>query len=213
MVKYWMHTGFLNVSGEKMSKSLGNFITIRDLLENYDGEIFRFFVLSTHYRSPIDFSEKALDQAGNSLSRIKKLLVRIKELDGDELEDDIRDDVFQKLLNNARNDFFEAMDNDFNTPQGLAAIFNLIKELNKLFKENIPSKSVLSEILSFFNDLSEILGIDFNQTPKTSENNHCNDLLDLILDLRVTLREKKEWDLSDQIRSELRNLGIEIEDK
>ena len=129
MVQYWMHTGFLNVKGEKMSKSLGNFITINELLQEYSPEVFRFFVLSTHYRSPIDFSQGILQQSDKSLKRIYKLIETINEL----LDDDImismeNDHMYINKLVEIRKKFLDAMDNDFNTPAAFSSIFDIIRE-------------------------------------------------------------------------------------
>ncbi len=211
MVNFWMHTGFLNVSGEKMSKSLGNFITIRDLLENYQGEVFRFFVLSTHYRSPIDFSIKALEQSTKSLERIKNMVLKIQELSLKAPLEGADDDIFQDILNEHQKEFFQHMDNDFNTPQALAAVFNLIRQLNKSLENNNPSQKALNKILRFFNDFAEIMGFQFKQIVTTPVTNQ-EDLLEIILDIREKLRLKKEWELSDEIRGRLNNLDIEIQD-
>ncbi|QUH22521.1 cysteine--tRNA ligase [Methanobacterium alkalithermotolerans] len=208
MVRYWMHTGFLNVSGEKMSKSLGNFITIRDLLEDYDPQIFRFFVLSTHYRSPIDFSEKTLEQAAKSLKRIQKTLEKLNELVGSSDGND--DAYFSGLLEDYQTKFFESMDNDFNTPEALAHIFNFVKELNKAFDDKKPSEKVLKDIISFFNEFGEIMGFDL--AGKSDSGDISGELLDIIKDVRQKLREKKEWALSDDIRARLNDLGIDVED-
>ncbi|MBU4535746.1 MAG: cysteine--tRNA ligase [Euryarchaeota archaeon] len=211
MVNFWMHTGFLNVSGEKMSKSLGNFITIRDLLENYPGEVFRFFVLSTHYRSPIDFSLKALEQSTKSLERIKTMVVKLQKLSLKAPLEGPDDVMFQDILNEYQEEFFQHMDNDFNTPQALAAVFNLIRQLNKSLENKNPSQKTLNKILRFFNDFAEIMGFQFKQIFTTPVTNP-DDLLEIILDIREKLRQKKEWELSDEIRSRLNNLDIEIQD-
>lgn len=208
MVRYWMHTGFLNVSGEKMSKSLGNFITIRDLLEDYDPQVFRFFVLSTHYRSPIDFSEKTLEQAAKSLKRIQKTLEKLNELVGSSDGND--DAYFSGLLEDYQTKFFESMDNDFNTPEALAHIFNFVKELNKAFDDKKPSEKVLKDIILFFEAFGEIMGFDL--ADKSDDGDISGELLDIIKDVRQKLREKKEWALSDDIRGRLVDLGIDIED-
>jgi len=142
MVRYWMHTGFLNVQGEKMSKSLGNFITIRDMLEKYDPETFRFFVLSTHYRSPIDFTETALEQSKNSLERIYKLIETIDEaLESDIPQSNDNNTDLKDKLTVIKNQFIEAMDNDFNTPDALSVIFNYIRDVNRELDEGNISKS------------------------------------------------------------------------
>jgi cysteinyl-tRNA synthetase len=212
MVRYWMHTGFLNVSGEKMSKSLGNFITIRDLLEGHDPQVFRFFVLSTHYRSPIDFSEKTLEQAAKSLKRILKTVEKVQEL-LDNPKDETEDDAyFSGLLMNYQTKFLESMENDFNTPEALAHIFNFVKELNKSFDDKKPSEKVLKDIISFFNEFGEIMGFDLVDKSIKSDEDLSGELLDIIKDIRQKLREKKEWELSDDIRGRLTDLGIEVKD-
>lgn len=209
MVRYWMHTGFLNVSGEKMSKSLGNFITIRDLLEDHDPQVFRFFVLSTHYRSPIDFSEKTVEQAAKSMKRIQKTVERINELLSSSINSS-EDEYFIGLLDDYRTKFLESMDNDFNTPEALAHIFNFVKELNKALDDKRPSEKVFKDIISFFNDFGEIMGFDL--AGKSNDGDISGELLDIIKDVRQKLRENKEWELSDDIRGRLNDLGIDVED-
>ncbi|MDR1721858.1 MAG: cysteine--tRNA ligase [Methanobrevibacter sp.] len=157
LVKYWLHTGFLNVDGEKMSKSLGNFITIRELLENWDPMAFRLFVLSTHYRSPIDFSEKSLNQALKNLNRLKstverlfefrKVLRSIRETKNyknpnlnfgqiDCLEDDFGFDLLVKL-NSMEEEFFRNMNDDFNSPRSLAVVLNFTKFINNFINQKM----------------------------------------------------------------------------
>lgn len=212
MVRYWMHTGFLNVQGEKMSKSLGNFITIRDMLENHEPETFRFFVLSTHYRSPIDFSESALEQSKNSLERIYKIIETVDEtLQSDIPESNENDSELKGKLAEIKVEFLDAMDNDFNTPDALSIIFNYIRDVNReLDAENI-SKSVLKDIRSFLMDFEAIFGIDFSR--KICTDDKTNDLMDVIVDVREKLREKKDFELADLIRSKLKDLDFILEDK
>ena len=212
LVRYWMHTGFLNVSGEKMSKSLGNFITIRDMLKNHDPETFRFFVLSTHYRSPIDFSKTTLEQAKNSIERIYKV---IKTID-DAIESDIpetinNDNELNDKLTETKNQFIEAMDNDFNTPEALSIIFNYIRDVNRELDIDNISKSMLKTIKNFLIKTGSILGVDFSGKVYTDDKSE--DLLDVIVEVRNKLREKKDWELSDLIRSKLKELDIILEDK
>ena len=152
MVCYWMHTGFLNVKGEKMSKSLGNFITIRDLLQNHHPEVFRFLVLSTHYRSPIDFSESALEQSKNSLERIYKLSDTINELiESDIPESNANDDEYNNQLTDTKNKFLDAMDNDFNTPDALSVIFNFVRDINRGIDQEDVSKTSFKWHKKLFN--------------------------------------------------------------
>lgn len=212
MVKYWMHTGFLNVSGEKMSKSLGNFITIRQLLSDYDPEVFRFFVLSTHYRSPINFSNSALNQSINSLDRIHKLMQTINELLESDLAESNEDDVkYSKLLIKTKEKFITNMDDDFNTPNALSVIFNLIRDVNRGIDDQTISKNILSHVKDILIEFGEILGLNFNI--KSCEDDKTTDLIELIIDIREKLRERKDYESSDLIRSKLNDINIVLEDK
>lgn len=190
MVRYWMHTGFLNVQGEKMSKSLGNFITIRDMLEKYDPETFRFFVLSTHYRSPIDFTETALEQSKNSLERIYKLIETIDEaLESDIPQSNDNNTDLKDKLTVIKNQFIEAMDNDFNTPDALSVIFNYIRDVNRELDEGNISKSILTRIKNFLMEFGVVIGIDFKR--RICADNKTRDLLEVIVEVREKLREKR----------------------
>lgn len=211
MVTYWMHTGFLNVSGEKMSKSLGNFITIRDLLENHHPQVFRFMVLSTHYRSPIDFSIKALEQAAKSFSRIKNVVKLLYQLKDEDLKETAKQ-PFQDWLDQYREEFFHYMDQDFNTPQALAAVFKLTRKINQALEQTKPSLNVLNNILAFFHNLEEIMGLQFKFDDEEHRFDQTAELLELILEVREKLREEREWELADKIRTKLKELGYEIQD-
>lgn len=198
MVKFWLHTGFLNVSGEKMSKSLNNFITIRELLEEVDADTFRFFVLSTHYRSPIDFSKDNLHQAEATLNSIRNYYSRVSE-------QAISEDTESEFLKEYSDKFYAAMNNDFHTPKAIASIFNLINatNFNELTVEDFTA------IKNFLDIVSDIFGVSF----KSAENNaSSNELLELIGDVREELRSKKQYELSDKIRDNLNQLGYEISD-
>lgn len=213
MVRYWMHTGFLNVKGEKMSKSLGNFITINELLEKYSPEVFRFFVLSTHYRSPIDFSSEILHQSSQGLNRIYKLIETINsELDSDaSISLDNDSDYIQKLAA-VREEFFEAMDNDFNTPAAISTIFDLIRDVNRDIHQSNISKNSLTKLKAIIIEFGYVLGLDFSLELENGENLE-DELLDLLLYVREKLRENKNWELSDEIRDKLKDLNIALEDK
>jgi len=212
MVKYWMHTGFLNVSGEKMSKSLGNFITIEELLKEYDPQVFRFFVLSTHYRSPIDFSDDALHQSENSIKRIYKLVETIDELLEMNIDETSESDAeYYKILEKTRKKFLNAMNSDFNTPIALSEIFNLIREINKGINEENISKNILKEIKLLFNEFGNILGLTFSV--ESSRMDLKEEIVNILIEVREKLRKKKDYELADEIRSKLRDIGINLEDK
>lgn len=198
MVRYWLHTGFLNVNGEKMSKSLHNFITIRELLEDWDADTFRFFVLSTHYRSPIDFSKDSLHQSEKSLEKIKKFYSSL-DVEVSDVESDL------DVLTSAKKEFFNSMDDDFNTPKAIASLFVLINECKNI---DLSDDDKIA-IKIFLDDVSQILGVDF-YLEETSAGS--DDLFNLITNVRADLRAVKQYELSDKIRDELINLGYEIND-
>nr|WP_295159666.1 cysteine--tRNA ligase [uncultured Methanobrevibacter sp.] len=200
MVKFWLHTGFLNVNGEKMSKSLHNFITIRELLEDWDAETFRFFVLSTHYRSPIDFSKDSLHQSEKSLDRIRKYYELLDvEVDDGEYECD--------ALAPHKKEFFDSMDDDFNTPKAIASIFGLINDTkNDLSDYSDEDKKAIK---AFLDDAAHIFGVSFEIEEVSAGS---DDLLNLISEVRSELRANKQYDLSDKIRDNLQALGYEIND-
>lgn len=223
LVNYWMHTGFLNVSGEKMSKSLGNFITIRDLLKNYSGETFRLFVLSTHYRSPIDFSEVSLHQAEKNLNRISNYVSRLDEIiftefneDFDKIDEEIERHDYKNtnydLLKSKSEKFFKEMDDDFHTPKALATLFEFINISNKSLANNKIAITDILAIKHWFNDISYILGIDFSNNDEGEVTEDSQELLNLIQNIRQRLRDEKQYDLSDEIRDNLNALGINLED-
>jgi cysteinyl-tRNA synthetase len=222
LVRFWMHTGFLNVNGEKMSKSLGNFTTIREMLSKFDADSFRFFVLSSHYRSPIDFSESALDQSRKSLERIRQAAKAIEE----ELEriTSSADEASRKSedakagLSESRARFLDAMDNDFNTPYALKAVFELVREVNRRINGKSISKESLIEAGQLLEDFGRILGISFSsakggQSESSGKNeDRTGNLIELLIDVRQKLREKKDWAIADEIRNRLTEQGIVLED-
>ena len=192
-----------------MSKSLGNFITIKELIKKYPPEVFRFFTLSTHYRSPIDFSQEILEQSQNSLKRINKFYETIDELLNIETstfdqyspeessppsyipETGENDEQFNRLLEETRIKFLEAMDNDFNTPLALSLLFDFIRVINRNVQQGTISQKPLLNIKFFFNDISNILGFNFTSTSENSKNNLTEELVDLIVDIRIKLMKKR----------------------
>lgn len=196
-----------------MSKSLGNFITIRKLLETYPPDVFRFFVLSTHYRSPIDFSQDTLEQSANSLKRIYKLNEHINQLLESEIPKNGKlDEIHSCLLHETRQKFMNAMDNDFNTPSALSVLFEFTREINRIINHGELSNETLKKVNIFFIEVGDILG--FNFSPEVSpENDITGELVDIITEVRDKLRQKKDWELSDEIRDKLSILDILLEDE
>lgn len=211
--RYWMHNGYINVNGEKMSKSLGNFFLLRDVLEHYDGRVVRLFVLSSHYRKPIDFSDAELTQAKTSLERIENALMRGKEAVVDVKADGNSCMELKEQLAVAKEKFIAAMDEDFNTSMGLGAIFELVKELNKAVDTpiNAEGAEVVKETVEYIiNVMEEALGVKLKL--ETVVGNMTSELIEFILELRREARNEKNWAMSDKIRDRLAEMGIKIKD-
>ncbi|MGE4349224.1 MAG: cysteine--tRNA ligase [Candidatus Berkiella sp.] len=202
-VNHWMHVGFVQVSKEKMSKSLGNFFTIREVLAQYDAEVVRYFLISSHYRSPVNYSLENLDQAKQSIGR---LYTALKGLD---LNKTSKHAALAKD-NPWKEKFFQAMNDDFNTPQALAVMFDLANKINIAKTENIAVANELANTLLF---LGEILGIlDKEVELFFKGDNPENDAIELLIAERIQARTEKNWAKADQIRKQLTEMGIAIED-
>jgi len=219
--KYWMHTGLVMVRGERMGKSLGNFVTIKELLEKFNAEAVRLFVLSTHYRSPIDFTWERIEQAKSSLERlyntIENIEVALRESDINyayKLKD-LDLDFYRNLISDERK-FFEAMNNDFNTPAAISALFELSSHVNNYLRNaDKPNGALLSRTFNFFMNIGEIFGLfnKFKVKPeKKEEYGLVEKLIALIVDIRSEARKRKDWETADKIREKLRELGIFLED-
>jgi cysteinyl-tRNA synthetase len=222
VINYWVHNGYINVDGEKMSKSLGNFFTTRDILEEYSPEVVRFFLISKHYRSPINFSDAELNDAQKSLQRLTNIVERIENLipdDKSKLSEGNQDKIGQmrEVINNKKNKFEEAMDDDLNTALALARLHELAKEMNIFindaeFEINKVTVVILEEAYDTFKELSQVLGLNLEEKKEAEKNKLLSPLLELLLKIRKDARKEKNWDLADEIREELQDLGIIIED-
>src|SRR3989338_8750510 len=188
-VRYWLHTGFLNVKGQKMAKSLGNFVTIKDALKQYNSRVLRFFYISGHYRSPIDFSQELLDKAKNSLERLNDFTRKVKS--SKEKDDN-------GLIEKTRKEFQKYMDDDFDTPKALAAIFDFIKEVNK----KGGGKNSYELMLEF----DKIFGI-----LETKEQKVPKEIMELI-DEREKARKENDFKKADAIREEIKKKVYILED-
>lgn len=208
--RYWMHNGFINVDNKKMSKSEGNFFTVRDIAQKFDYEVIRFFMLSAHYRSPINFSSELLEQAQNGLERIYNCvdnLLYLKE-HAEDRELSEAEKEFQSKLLEVKGKFIEAMDDDLNTADAIAAIFDIVKEVNSNITANSnSSKEIIEFSHSLIRELGGVLGI----AQKKKEDNLDSEIEELI-ELRQQARKEKNWKLADEIRDKLKNMGIILED-
>ena len=220
--KYWMHNGFLNILGEKMSKSLGNFLTTREILKKYPAEVLRLFFLQKHYRSPISYSEEILDETQSALQRLQKLYSELSQLNSIEGEIDLkslspRANEFHQFIGQIRNDFIAAMEDDFNSAKAIGKLFEIVKESNRfLNNDSIPSedKNVLSFVKSVFDEFNGFLGlISEKQNQSETESEDLSKILGLVVNIRNELRKQKMWSLADKVRDELNQVGYVIEDK
>jgi cysteinyl-tRNA synthetase len=195
-VKYWMHNGLLQLGAEKMSKSLGNLVTIRRVLEKHSADGVRIFFLSSHYRSPLTYTEEAMDAAEKGAERLRQV-AGIAAGGGEPARIDVA---------GYKTRFVESMDDDFNTPQALSAVFDLAREINR---ERDAGRDV-AEAKQMFGELSGVLGL----TLKSSENGLTDaaPFIELLISTRKELRQAKQFQLADGIRNKLSDLGITLED-
>ncbi len=212
---YWLLVGSLTVNGVKMSKSLGNFLTIKDALNLYSPEAIRYFVLSSHYRGPVDFSRDALQAAQRGVNRLHNTIHKLHYAMKNTAEAAGTAILAQVgSLEDYREDFQAAMDDDFNTPQALGILFDLVKEVNRHLDDTTNyAMGTLAAMDRIFHDLARgVLGIVPNNL-KSQENEHIVDgLVKYLLELRQEYRESRDWSRADAIRSRLAELGILIED-
>ena len=218
-VRYWVHNGFITINQEKMSKSLNNFFLVKDILEQYSADALRFFLLSTHYRSPLDFSDERLDEATKAIERFQTVINNLLYLESrpaGNCEAEAAD-----LLTNARNyleEFEAAMSDDFNTALATAPIYGLAKEIN-IYYHSVQScdgtvcHSTIGEVKEIFKLMLDILGLlEDGWKGQESSTEEYNQLMEVILNIRQCARDQKQWGIADSIRDELANIGILIED-
>jgi len=213
--RYWLHNGMLNIDGEKMSKSLGNFFTIKEICEKFDPMVVRFFIINNQYRGPVDFSDKALEESQVSLERLRTVHRNLKEALEKASDDadisDAEDGMLQKVKE-CKERFLNAMDDDFNTREAIAALFDLTRDVNVFLSEKDKvTKATVAKILDLYDELDGVLGVIAEATPTGSTGKDA-ELIALLLDVRRCLREKKDWETADKIRDQLKEIGVEIED-
>ncbi|MBF0121021.1 MAG: cysteine--tRNA ligase [Desulfobacterales bacterium] len=206
-VTYWIHNGFVNINSEKMSKSLGNFLTIKDAVKKYHPEAIRLFLLSSHYRSPIDFTEKGLEEATVNLDRLYGFLERVKNSLKTYNEKHEIGDIWNK--------FCLEMDDDFNTARGISALFDAVRNLNRLMDQNTFNIDLeVSDILKIGN----VIGL-FNESPesyfekKREKATVSHEIIDKLVSERNLARKSKDWKKADEIRKKLSDMNIVLEDR
>ena len=196
-VKYWMHSGFLVNKKKKMSKSLGNFMSLNEALKTYSPETLRFYFLSAHYRSPLDFSEEILKQSEAAVMRINEFRNKLRQFKGKDLSDQEN----SKEAKEAYRKIIGAMDDDFNTPEAIGIFFELIRQTNPKIETKQVAMAELIKILNFFN----LLGIVPEPITYPAE-------IQELIDQREKIRESKDFTAADQLRSQIESLGYQIDD-
>lgn len=208
-VRYWLHNGFITVNNEKMSKSLGNFFLLRDILAKFPGDVVRFYLISTHYRSPIDFDDNKLEVAAKSLNRIRNAYLLAKETVKNAANGNAEaDDALTAATEKVKADFESAMDDDFNTALAIAAIFDFCRVVNGHIKE--ASKAVVEKVIAVFEELDSVIACIAPQ--EQADDGLTDALMDLIIEIRQNARKNKDWATADAIRDKLKDLGIALED-
>ena len=205
--KYWMHNGYINVDNVKMSKSLGNFKTVREIANVYGYEVIRYFLISSHYRSPINYSIDIIEQCQSALDRLytcrESLDFAIKNAKSDIADDE----KILKLIASAKDEFIKAMDDDLNTADGIAAVFNLVSTINTEIINKEVSFNVCKKAAEMFDELTGVLGLLYNR-----KSNDIDDDIEKLIEQRQTARANKDWATADKIRDELKAKGIILKD-
>ena len=205
--KYWMHNGYINVDNVKMSKSLGNFKTVREIADVYGYEVIRYFLISSHYRSPINYNLEIIEQCKSALERLyncrESLDFSIKNA-----KTDIADDnEILALIDSRKEQFINSMDDDLNTADGIAAVFDFVSDINTKIINKDVSKNVCQKAADMFDELTGVLGLVYNR-----KSNDINDDIEKLIEERQQARANKDWATADRIRDELKAQGITLKD-
>lgn len=204
--KYWMHNGYINVDNVKMSKSLGNFKTVREIADAYGYEVIRYFLISSHYRSPINYNLDIIEQCKSALDRLytcrESLDFALKN--AEDIEDDTE---LINQLNSRREQFITAMDDDLNTADGISAVFELVKDINTKILDKPVSKNVCETAAKLFDELCDVLGILYNR-----QSNDLDAEIEELIAQRQEARANKDWATADKIRDDLKARGIILKD-
>ncbi len=215
--RYWLHNGFITIHEEKMSKSKNNFFTVQDILKKYPGEVLRFFILQTHYRSPLDFSDERLKEAQVSLGRLQNSLDYAQELSAMEGDAATASELAQKAAG-YKKDFYAAMDDDFNTALAISYLFALSKDINIYYNEVVNQKAAFdaadfAAAKAVYEEMAEIIGIfEAGATEAPAVDGLSAEDIEALLAEREAARAAKNWGRADEIRDELKEKGIVIED-
>lgn len=205
--KYWMHNGYINIDNEKMSKSLDNFVLVNEIRKQVDPKVLRFFILSVHYRHPVNFSEDLVSNAQAGLDRILTAYENVKHRLTSSADLGDQSDIWFSKIDSCQEDFITAMDDDFNTANGIAAIFELTRLANVYLLEKNTAKEVLEKFLATFESLMDVLGIVMD-----NEEDLLDEDIEKLIEERLEARRNRDFARADEIRDELKDKGILLED-
>ncbi|MFX1389042.1 MAG: cysteine--tRNA ligase [Promethearchaeota archaeon] len=201
-VNYWMHAEFITLNGKKMSKSQGNYVTARELIDEHGSLVVRMGLVSGQYRSAVDWNPSVIENAKNNIQKIKNCLMAIEHSSGGS------ETTLENAISNVRNEFEEAMDDDFNNPKALAVIYEFIRIINSSLNNK---KEILLKARDTLLELLGIFGLDFSKREEDLDVK-LNNLMDIIINIRDNARKEKNYELSDEIRNRLKSAGIQLED-
>ena len=207
---YWMHNGYINIDNQKMSKSLGNFFTVRDIAEKYDYEIIRFFMLSAHYRNPVNFSDTLMQQAKSAVERVYTCISNLQFLldNSEERQLNNEEQALEEKLSECRQKFIDAMDDDLNTAGAIAAIFDIVYAANThLSNEEKNAKAIVEKTLAAIHELGDVLGL-FTKKEEAS----LDETVEALIAERNQARKEKNWARADEIRDQLKTMNIALKD-
>lgn len=207
---YWMHNGYININNQKMSKSLGNFFTVRDILKDYDGEVVRFFMLSAHYRNPINFADTLMEQAKSAVERVYTCIDNLEFLLGGSEERELTDSEkeYSAKLDECKKKFIDAMEDDLNTADAIAAIFDIVYASNTaLSNEGDNAKQIVEKTLDLIRELGGVLGLF-----QKSEQKSLDAEIEELIEKRNKARADKNWAEADAIRDKLKEMNIVLKD-
>lgn len=204
--RYWMHNGYINIDNEKMSKSLGNFVLVHDIIKKHDPQVLRFFMLSVHYRNPINYSEELLENTAAAFDRLKTSYQNLKHRREMSVNlNEQKQEWFDKI-SSLRSQFIEAMDDDFNTANAVSVLFELSKQANYYLLEKNTSIDVIDAFLKELEDLFSVLGLNLKNEELLDEE------IEALIQKRIEARKNRDFPLSDQIRDQLKDMNIILED-
>lgn len=206
--RYWMHAAFLNIDNQKMSKSLNNFLTARDALNKYEPEVIRLFMLSAHYRTPLNFSSDSLDQAKAGLDRFYNSIRNLEYLSDNAPDRELSADEQEMAgrIESYRDKYIEVMDDDFNTADGISVIYDLVRDANTNINGESP-KALILKALNMIRELGRPLSILQKSTV-----NEIDEEIQKLIDIRQKARKEKNWALADKVRDDLKAMGVELQD-